>query len=177
LAKGFARTSPLPQGHSCSATTRFKPGLGLGFVGGRRALKGSLVVLRDGAFCRAARRACREVGGLDLLFLFLLAHLHAEELGHDVGGDAGHHVDEDVVALLLVLLLRVLLAVAAQADAVAQVLHVGEVIDPGLVELLEVDVAEDAEHELVPTSFSRSLKIFSPRRRGAWARSSASRGR
>ena len=61
---------------------------------------------------------------------------------------AGHHVDEEVVALLLVLLLRVALAVAAEADAVAQVLHVREVVDPRPVDLLEVEVAEDAEEEL-----------------------------
>jgi hypothetical protein len=38
------------------------------------------------------------------------------------------------------------------------VLHVGEVIDPRLVELLQVDVAEDAQQQLVPTSFSRILE-------------------
>ena len=62
--------------------------------------------------------------------------------------DRRHHVDEEVVALFLVLLLRVALAVAAQADAVAQVLHVGEVLDPRAVDLLQVEVAEDAAAEL-----------------------------
>ena len=44
----------------------------------------------------------------------------------------GHHLAEDVEAFLLVLLLRVLLAVAAQADALAQGLHRLEVLDPAL---------------------------------------------
>ena len=48
-------------------------------------------------------------------------------------------------AFLLVLLLRILLAVAAQADALAQRLHRLEVLDPALVDLLQVEAAREEQ--------------------------------
>jgi len=93
-------------------------------------------------------RVFLEVLALHALDLVLLLHLNAEELGADVGAGRRHHVDEDVVALLLVLLLRITLAIAAQPDSVPEVLHVGEVLDPRVVDLFQVVVAEDAEEQL-----------------------------
>src|SRR4029079_12844347 len=72
---------------------------------------------------------------------FIALDLHVEELLADVAADAAHHLAEDHEAFLLVLLLRILLAVAAQADALAQGLHRLEVIDPALVDLLQVKAA------------------------------------
>src|SRR5580765_1824650 len=71
----------------------------------------------------------------------LAHHLDVEQLLADVAADAAHHLAEDHEAFLLVLLLRILLAVAAQADALAQRLHRLEVIDPALVDLLQVEAA------------------------------------
>ena len=82
----------------------------------------------------------------------LAAQLHVEQLLADVAADDPHHLAEDHEAFLLVLLLGILLAVAAQADALAQRLHRLQVIDPALVDLLEVEVArevqEDGQREL-----------------------------
>ncbi len=64
----------------------------------------------------------------------VFARLHPHQLAHELAADRREHLDEAVVALLLVLLLRVLLAVAAQADALAQVVHRQQVVLPELVD-------------------------------------------
>ena len=85
---------------------------------------------------------------LEALDVGLLLELHPHQLRDDVRGRRRHHVHEDVEALLLVLLLRIALAVAAETDAVTKVLHVREVLDVLLVEVLEIEVTEHAEEEL-----------------------------
>src|SRR5262249_14250446 len=107
-----------------------------------------LLVLRDRA--RELFGVAPEVLLFDRLLVVGALDLLPEDLRHDLGGDARDHVDEERVALLLVLLLRILLAVAAETDAVAQVIHLGQVLDPRAVELLEVDVPENAQEELRP---------------------------
>src|SRR5690606_30457403 len=77
--------------------------------------------------------------------LLLPLHLGLEEPLDDLAGDVGHHVQKESVALLLVLVLRVTLTVAAQANAVPQVLHVLEVVDPSLIDGLHVEPAEDTQ--------------------------------
>ena len=64
--------------------------------------------------------------------------------------DAVHHRPEHVVALFLVLQLRVLLPVAAQADALAQLVHRLQVIDPLAVDLLEVEVPREVQERQRP---------------------------
>jgi hypothetical protein len=63
--------------------------------------------------------------------------LHREDLLDGVGVDAVDHLLEHLEPLLLVLLERVLLRVAAQADALLQMVHVEEVFLPELVDRLE----------------------------------------
>ena len=60
--------------------------------------------------------------------------LHPHQLADELVVDGRQHLHEAVVAFLLVLLLRVLLAVAAQADALAQVVHRQQVVLPQLVD-------------------------------------------
>ena len=66
--------------------------------------------------------------------------LHPHQLADELVVDGREHLDEALVAFLLVLLLRVLLAVAAQADALAQVVHRQQVVLPQLVDGGEVAV-------------------------------------
>src|SRR5207237_438398 len=79
-----------------------------------------------------------------------LLHPNAHQLLGYVPARRRHHVHEDVVALFLVLLLRIALPVAAEPDAVAQVLHVRQVLDPGAIDLFQIEVTEDPEQELRP---------------------------
>src|SRR6478735_909527 len=110
------------RGARLGATARFDraPRLSLGRRGRRRAT----------AALSARRRRGRSSR-------FIALDLHVEELLADVAADAAHHLAEDHEAFLLVLLLRILLAVAAQTDALAQRLHRLEVLDPALVDLLQ----------------------------------------
>src|SRR5881397_4425533 len=57
---------------------------------------------------------------LDRLHVLLRTHLHGEHILHDVLLDAIEHVGEQLEGFTLVLLLRILLRVAAQMDALAQ---------------------------------------------------------
>src|SRR5690606_23826630 len=74
---------------------------------------------------------------LQALEVFLARSLHAAERVHHRGLDALERDLEEREAFTLVLLLRVALAVASQADAVAEVIHRREVLDPLAVDLLE----------------------------------------
>src|SRR5690606_4588236 len=67
---------------------------------------------------------------------FLGAHLHARDDGDGLALDALKHHEEHLEGFALVLLLRVLLRVAAQVDALAQVIHRGEVFLPQRIEAL-----------------------------------------
>src|SRR5262249_43743870 len=118
---------------------------------GDRGTARRLLFLPRGCACRVERRHrifglgagmlrddVRElllVGTLGFLLarrdLFLLLGLRFEELYEHVARDLRHHVQEEVEPFFLVLVLRIALSVSAQADAVAQVLHVREVIHPG----------------------------------------------
>jgi hypothetical protein len=61
---------------------------------------------------------------------------------------AVQHVAEHLEGLALVLLLGVLLRVAAQVDALAQVVHRGEMLLPLHVELLQHDGLLEVPHDL-----------------------------
>ena len=84
--------------------------------------------------------------------------LHAEEVARGVFLEAHHHGFEELEGLLLVLDEGILLAVAAQADAFLEVIHVEEVLFPEGVEdgehddalvVAELDFAEDLLLDLV----------------------------
>ena len=62
------------------------------------------------------------------------AHLHGQHDLHDVLLDAVEHVGEQLERFALVFLLRILLRVAAQVDALAQVIERGKVLAPMLIE-------------------------------------------
>src|SRR5690606_35848254 len=64
--------------------------------------------------------------GLDLFFF----GLDFKQFGEHVGRHARHHVEEEIEAFLLVFLLGVTLTVPAQMDAIPEVFHAAEVIDP-----------------------------------------------
>ena len=86
--------------------------------------------------------------GLDRLHVLLGPHLHlrqqADHLGLDPAGQRLEHLER----LALVLLLRVLLGIAPQPDALAQVVHRREVLLPALVEDLEHDRLLEVPHHL-----------------------------
>ena len=63
---------------------------------------------------------------------------------------AVEHVGEELERLALVLLLRILLRIAAQVDALPQVVELGEVVAPVLVERLQHQAALELAHELGP---------------------------
>src|SRR5579885_151084 len=95
---------------------------------------------------RHRRAVGRPLGG-ELHGCALHLDLHAHSLLDDVGLEAPHHLLEDLEAFLLVLLERVELPVAAQPDALLQVLHGQEVLPPERVERLEHDEPlEMAQH-------------------------------
>src|SRR5260221_8352211 len=83
---------------------------------------------------RGAIRRERRLGrGLVLLLLLgLLRRLHrdAEDRLGDVVRDLARHLVEEGTGLVLVRHERILLAVAAEVDALAELLHRGEVFDP-----------------------------------------------
>ena len=57
----------------------------------------------------------------------------------DPARDAGFHFFEEAVGLALICDERVLLAVAAEVDAFAELLHRGEMLDPVRVDRAEQD--------------------------------------
>ena len=57
------------------------------------------------------------------------------------------HFAEHIERFALVFLLRVLLCIRAQADALAQVVHGGQVLFPVEIELAQHDLLLDAAHE------------------------------
>src|SRR5438309_2638330 len=90
--------------------------------------------------------------GLLLLFALRLLrglHRHAQDrLGHAARDPAGH-LPEERVRLALVRDERILLAIAAEVDALAQLLHGGEVLDPVRVDGPQEDPALDDARELL----------------------------
>ena len=64
-------------------------------------------------------------GLLDSLNIFRCANLNGQDDFHHVLLDAVEHIGEELEGFAFVLLLRVFLRVAAQMDALAQVIEVG----------------------------------------------------
>src|SRR5436190_22550883 len=95
------------------------------------------------ARARGRRRPRARLGLLALTFLRLLGllggpHGHPQDrLGH-TAGDAGGHLLEEAVRFALVGDEGVLLSIAPQVDALTELLHRGEVLDP-----VRVDRAEE----------------------------------
>ena len=91
-------------------------------------------------------RAARLFFAFDLLGAL---HLHVErrENGDRIELDALEHRGEQLEGLALVLVAIVLLRIAAQMDALAQVVHGAEMLAPLLVEHLEHDVLLDVPHD------------------------------
>ena len=131
---GPAGASPCDEAHA-RRRSLLLASLHVGDRGGHRRLE----VARDGADgvpppgCACAARRLR-------------LHLDAHQLLDDVGLHAADQLLEQVVAFLLVLLQRVLLAVAAQPDALLQVVHAEEVVAPQVVERLQPDDALEVAH-------------------------------
>src|SRR2546428_4649538 len=97
-----------------------------------------------------ARGCARSPGaGLRLLRLLFLLRLlrssdsHAQDGLGDATGDTRLHFLEEAVGLALVGDERVLLAVAAKVDALAELLHRGEMLDPVRVDRAEEDPSLD----------------------------------
>ena len=80
--------------------------------------------------------------------LFLAAHLDFRHGGHGIELDAVQHGGEQLEGLALVFLLRVFLRVAAQENALAHVIHGGQVLAPMLIEGTEHDLLLDVTHDL-----------------------------
>ena len=67
---------------------------------------------------------------------------------HDFALDLVQHLAEQLERFALVFLLRLLLRIAAQVDALAQVIHARQVLLPALVEHVEHDVLFEHAHGL-----------------------------
>src|SRR5690606_31124851 len=78
-------------------------------------------------------------------FLFT-ADTHPRQQRHHVVLDLVQQFAEQVEGFVLVLLLRLLLGIAAQVDALAQVVHARQVLLPVVVEHAEHDVLLDRAH-------------------------------
>src|SRR4051794_3423879 len=76
-------------------------------------------------------------------------HLHVEDVARELLPDRLDEGREHVEALVLVGDERVLLGEPAEVDALAQVVHVVQVLAPALVDDLEQDEALDLAHQLV----------------------------
>src|SRR5688500_4270098 len=93
-------------------------------------------------FCSSGRRLflCRGLlGGL---------HAHAHDRLRDARADARLHLLVEAVRLVLVCDERVLLPVAAQVDALAELFHGGQVLDPMRVDRAQEHPALDRAHDL-----------------------------
>ena len=84
----------------------------------------------------------------ELLLRLLGRELRVEEMEHDLAADRAAELGEHALALGGVLDERILLRHRAQADALAQVVHVLEVLAPADVDDLEDDEALELAHEL-----------------------------
>src|SRR3954447_23976979 len=80
--------------------------------------------------------------------LALVLDLDVEDVAGELLPDRGDQAREHLEALVLVRDKRVDLGEAAQVDALAQVVHVVQVLAPALVDDLEQDVALDLAHQL-----------------------------
>ncbi len=74
--------------------------------------------------------------------------LDAEQAFQRIRFDPLHHAGEEVVAFLFVFNQRILLSVASEADAVAQVIHAEEVVFPMVVDDLEHEGLFQEAHQL-----------------------------
>ena len=72
----------------------------------------------------------------------LHAQLQRGQQAHDLLAQAAQQVVEEIERLALVLVQRILLAVGPEADALAQMVEVEQVILPALVENLDQDDPE-----------------------------------
>src|SRR5215204_3627397 len=61
---------------------------------------------------------------------FVPQGLHAKESLERIGLDTLHHAGEQIIAFFLILDQRILLAVAAQADAITKVIHPEQMVFP-----------------------------------------------
>src|SRR5690606_33513221 len=92
--------------------------------------------------------ACLLLGALPLDgtgILFLADTNQAQELD-DFALDIGQQLLEQIEGLALVFLLGVLAAVAAQADALAQAFHLGQMLFPESIENLQRDLLFEGPH-------------------------------
>src|SRR4029077_1564802 len=115
----------------------------------RSLLLASLQIGDGGGHRRIEILGRREAGrrsGVGLHRGRLRLQLDAHQLLDHVRLHAADQLLEQVVAFLLVLLQRVLLAVAAQPDALLQVVHAEEVVAPQVVERLQPDDALEVAH-------------------------------
>ena len=94
--------------------------------------------------------------------------LDVEDHPDELLPDRGHELLEHVVALVLVRDQGVDLGEAAQVDALAQVVHLVEVLAPAVVDDLEQDLALEVAHQLLA-----ELLLARGRRRRARPRSGA----
>src|SRR5579884_2867817 len=124
-----------------------------------RRLRPALALLEVG-HRRRHRRAVGRSLGREPHGRALHLDLHAHRLLDDVGLEAPHHLFEDLEAFLLVLLERVELPVAAQPDALLQVLHRQQVLPPERVERLEHDEPlEMAQHVRAVLPLARGVSL------------------
>ena len=172
-ARGWGpRPSPPPRGTSCTscpsrtgtdrsarpwaACGRRSPASGAASSSPSRSAAAAWVsVIR----CIARRWAASRFCSISAAAL-LADELEAKEVADDRALHAPGHLHEHLVAFLLVLLLRVLLAVAAQADALAQVVHREQVVLPLLVDGLEVEPLLVAASTGAPSASTPSSSSF-----------------
>src|SRR5690606_5806280 len=125
---------------------------------GARVVSADLVARLDGLLRGTARRG----GGFDALRLAGgLGHLDVEEVADGVPLDGVDHLREHVVALALELGERVALAHGAQTDAGPQVVHLGEVLPPLVVDDGEDDGLLDLTHQVGPELDRKSTRLNS----------------
>src|SRR5881296_767635 len=114
----------------------------------RRGLGGGSSV----SACASGRAASGRLGRLRLLFLFGLfsgSNRHSENRLGGTARDTRLHLLEEAVCLALVGNERVLLPIAAEVDALAELFHRREVLDPVCVDRAEEDPALDGTGQLV----------------------------
>src|SRR5438094_7145381 len=109
----------------------------------------SAVATCPGCCRRPAATCLRRLRLLFLLCLLCRSYGHAEDGLGDAAGDPGLHLLKEAVRLAFVGDERVLLAVAAQVDTLAELLHRSEVLDPVRVDRSEEDPSLDRAGELL----------------------------
>src|SRR3954452_16600373 len=120
---------------------------------GRRSGERARLVLRAAARVAEPARGAGAGGGGPLLAGSVLAldlDLDAEDVAAELLPDRVDEPGEHLEALVLVGHERILLREAAQVDALAQVVHVVQVLAPALVDDLEQDEALELAHQLGP---------------------------